>query len=51
MMHQRIEAEDSALVVENMGEGVLILLQKSDRGVQNVVLTLEDLKRLLAVYR
>lgn len=32
---------------ENMGEGVFVVLQKSDRGPQSVVLTVEDLRRLL----
>lgn len=52
MMHQRIEPKDGALIVENMGDGVLVLLQRDEdsKRVQNVVVTVEDLKRLKELY-
>ena len=37
--------------VENMGDGIMVVIQGSDRGVQNVVLTREDLEAMLAAIR
>jgi hypothetical protein len=33
--------------VELMGDGVAVILQDSDKGVQNVVMTLDDAKALV----
>lgn len=35
-------------IAEPMGDGVFVLLQASDEGPQSVVLTADDLRRLLA---
>ena len=45
-MVQSIKIADGT--VENMGDGVVIVSQPSDEGPQNVVLTVEDLRGLLA---
>ena len=45
-MAQSIKIADG--VAENMGDGVVIVCQPSDKGPQNVVLTTDDLRGLLA---
>lgn len=45
-IQQAIQLQDGG-VAESMGEGVFVLCQPSDEGPQNVVVTVEDLRRLV----